>query len=88
MDNRIKICQSCGMPLDKDPNKGGTNIDKSKSEKYCGFCYRDGTFTDEGITLKEKIEKNVQMAVKKMGIPERNARQTAESIIPNLDRWK
>jgi hypothetical protein len=88
MDNQIKICQSCGMPLDKDPNKGGTNTDKSKSEKYCSFCYQDGKFTDEGITLKEKIEKNVQIAISISGIPEKSARQLAESTIPNLDRWK
>ncbi len=88
MENQIKICQSCGMPLDKDPNKGGTNTDKSKSEKYCSFCYQDGKFTDEGITLKEKIEKNVQIAISRMGIPEKSARQMAESTIPNLDRWK
>jgi hypothetical protein len=88
MESQINICQSCGMPLDKDPNNGGTNIDKGKSEKYCSFCYRDGKFVDSGITLREKIEKNVQIAVSKMGIPENKARQMAESIIPNLERWK
>ena len=88
MDNHIKICQSCGMPLDKDPDNGGTNIDKSKSEKFCSFCYQQGKFVDAGITLREKIEKNVQLAVTKMGIPESKARQMAESIIPNLERWK
>ena len=31
MENNVKICQSCGMPLDKDPNKGGTNSDGSKN---------------------------------------------------------
>jgi hypothetical protein len=88
MVNQNKICQSCGMPLDKDPNNGGTNIDNSRSEKYCSFCYREGKFIDEGITLGEKIEKNVHIAVTKMGIPESRARQMAESIIPQLERWK
>ena len=88
MDNKIKICQSCGMPLDKDPDNGGTNSDKSKSEKYCSFCYQEGKFVDAGITLREKIEKNVQLAVTKMAIPESKARQMAESIIPHLERWK
>ena len=88
MENQVNICQSCGMPLDKDPNKGGTNADNSKSDKYCSFCYNGGIFTDEGITLKEKIEKNIRLAVKAMNIPESKAREMAESILPNLERWK
>lgn len=76
------------MPLDKDPNKGGTNADNSKSDKYCSFCFKDGVFFDEGISLKEKIEKNILIAVERMNIPESQARQMAESILPNLERWK
>ena len=87
MENQIKICQSCGMPLDKDPNKGGTNAGKSKNDHYCSFCFQDGKFTDEGITLKEKIEKNIQIAVA-MGFTEHDARQLAERVLPNLERWK
>jgi len=88
MENVVKICQSCGMAIDKDPNKGGTNSDGSKSEKYCSFCFQNGKFTDEGITLKEQIEKNVQIAVSKMGISEEQARKNAENLLPNLERWK
>jgi hypothetical protein len=88
MNNQFKICQSCGMPLDKDPNQGGSNADQSKSTKYCSYCYRDGKFSDEGITLHEKIEKNIQMAVTKMNIPECQAREMAERLLPQLERWK
>jgi len=88
MENNVKICQSCGMPLDKDPNKGGTNSDGSKSDKYCSFCFQNGKFTDEGITLKEKIEKNIQIAVSRLNMPESQAREMAESLFPNLERWK
>lgn len=88
MQNEMKICQSCGMPLEKDPNGGGTNEDKSRSEKYCSFCYADGKFKDEGITLQEKIEKNISMAVQKMNIPETEARNMAESTLPKLERWR
>jgi hypothetical protein len=88
MTNEIKICQSCGMPLDKDPNNGGTNADKSTSDTYCSFCYQDGKFTDEDISLKEKIEKNVQIAVAMLGLTEDKARAMAESVLPNLERWK
>jgi hypothetical protein len=88
MEHNLKICQSCGMPLDQDPGKGGTNADKSLSEDYCSFCYSDGRFLDEGITLREKIEKNIRIAVEKMNIPESRARQMAESLLPTLGRWK
>ncbi|MDR0799333.1 MAG: zinc ribbon domain-containing protein [Dysgonamonadaceae bacterium] len=88
MENEVKICQSCGMPLDKDPNKGGTNSDGSKSDKYCSFCYQNGKFLDEGITLQEKIEKNIRIAVAKMNIPESQARAMAGNQLPNLERWK
>ena len=30
-----KNCQSCGMPLSRDPNGGGTNADGSASAMYC-----------------------------------------------------
>ncbi len=88
MTKKIQICQSCGMPLDKDPNKGGTNADKSISDKYCSFCFKDGKFLDEGISLQQKIEKNIQIAVSRVGIPESQAREMAESLLPNLERWK
>ncbi|MEZ4912342.1 MAG: zinc ribbon domain-containing protein [Saprospiraceae bacterium] len=82
------ICQSCGMPLQKDPNKGGTNADNSISDTYCSFCYCDGKFLDEGITLQEKLDKNVQMAVARFNMSEDEAKTLANSILPNLKRWK
>jgi hypothetical protein len=88
MENQINICQSCGMPLDKDPRGGGTNADKSLSAKYCSYCYLNGQFLDEGITLREKIEKNILIAVSKLTIPEDKARELAENLLPQLERWK
>lgn len=74
------------MPLEKDENKG-TNSDNTKSEEYCKFCYQDGKFTDEGISLKDKIEKNIQISTQ-MGMPEEKAREMAENTLPKLKRWK
>ncbi len=88
MDNKNQICQSCGMPLDKDPNQGGTNADQSLSDTYCSFCFKDGKFIDEGISLQEKIDKNIQLAVSIMHIPESQARAMAEQVLPSLKRWK
>jgi len=76
------------MPIDKDPGMGGTNVDQTKSDKYCSFCYQDGQFLDEGISLQEKIEKNIRIAVTKLNISESSAREMAESLLPTLERWK
>jgi hypothetical protein len=46
-------CQSCGMPLSRDPKGGGTEADHSLSKEFCSHCYVDGKFTLLGIpTLK------------------------------------
>jgi len=74
------------MPMQKNEDFG-TNTDGSKNEDYCHFCYKDGKFTDEGITMEEKISKNIEMA-KKMGVPEERAREVANNTIPKLKRWK
>lgn len=83
---RERVCQSCGMPL-ISPGDFGTKKDGKKSGEYCTHCFQRGRFTDEGITLQEKIEKNVEIA-KSMGVPEDKAREFAESVIPKLKRWK
>lgn len=48
MPKTNKMCQSCGMPLSKDPNGGGTNADGSKNQTYCSYCYQKGEFTYKG----------------------------------------
>ena len=81
----IVICQSCGMPLERNEDFG-TNRDGSMNKEYCKFCFQ-GRFTDEDITIEQKIAKNVMIA-QEMGIPEDQARQMAENIIPKLKRWR
>lgn len=44
-----------GMPLNKDPQGGGTNADGSKSNEYCSRCYVNGQFTRPDITTLEEI---------------------------------
>jgi hypothetical protein len=81
-----KICQSCGMPLQKEENFG-TDVGGSKSEEYCFHCFQNGRFLDEGITLQEKINKNVKFAVQ-MGMSEAEAKKLASDVLPQLKRWK
>ncbi len=65
----------------------GTNKDGSKNEEYCNFCYKDGEFTDKGITMEKKINKNIVIA-KRMGMSEEKAKEMAKNTIPKLKRWK
>ena len=81
------ICQSCGMPLKKEEDYG-TNIDGTKNKDYCHFCFKDGKFTDEGITMEEKIDKLVEIAVDKLNMTEEKARELAEKLLPRLKRWQ
>ena len=53
MEKQNKICQSCGMPLSKDPQGGGTDADGILSDKYCSYCYKNGVLAGEGMTVEE-----------------------------------
>jgi len=63
------------------------NANSSKSEEYCFHCFQNSKFLDEGITLQEKIDKNVKIAVQ-MGMAESEARKMASKVLPQLKRWK
>ncbi|MFX0557889.1 zinc ribbon domain-containing protein [Maribacter sp. CXY002] len=80
------ICQSCGMPI-KKVTDFGTYEDGSYNSNYCHFCFKDGKFTDAGISLEDKIAKNIQIAIKR-GMPERKAHNLATTILPTLKRWQ
>ena len=64
-----------------------TSADGGKSNEYCFHCFQNGRFIDEGITLREKIDKNVRFAVQ-MGMPVAEARKMASSVLPKLKRWR
>lgn len=83
-----KICQSCGMPLSKDPNHGGTKSDGSKTEKYCSYCYKNGEFTlSNVITTAKEMQKMCIKQMKKQGTPHFIAWLLTRPI-PRLERWK
>ena len=81
-----KNCQSCGMPLKKDPNGGGTEKDGSKSKKYCSYCYENGEFTNPDITVEE-MKILVKGKLKEMGFPGFIAGLFTKGI-PKYERWK
>jgi arginine decarboxylase-like protein len=82
-----KNCQSCGMPLKRDPEGGGTNYDGSKSTMYCSKCYVNGDFQNPAIDTAEKMQAFVKDKLKSMGFPGFIAGMFTKGI-PKLERWK
>ena len=80
-----RFCQSCGMPMDKDPNGGGTNLDGSRTEKYCSLCYAKGAFKDNFTTADEMVGL-VKDKLKEMGYSSLK-RWFFTSHIHKLERW-
>jgi hypothetical protein len=85
MEKEYKICQSCGMPMKKDPQGGGTEADGRKSKMYCSYCYKDGKFTAD-CSAKEMQEFCKKMMVEKMKMPKFIAKFLTLNI-PKLKRW-
>ena len=81
-----KTCQSCAMPLKKDPEKGGTNADGTKSHMYCSYCYGEGQFKQPNITVEE-MQEFVKGKLKAMGFPGFLAGMFTKGI-PKLERWR
>jgi len=81
-----KNCQSCSMPLSKDPQGGGLNADGSKSTVYCSYCYQNGKFTQPDITVDE-MKDLVKGKLMEMGFPGFLAGLFAKGV-PKLERWR
>jgi len=86
MERAYKNCQSCGMPMKRDPKGGGTNADGSKSAMYCSYCYKRGAFTLPNMTMEE-MKALAKGKLKEMGFPGFLA-GFFTSNIPKLARWK
>jgi hypothetical protein len=78
-------CQSCGMPLKKDPEGGGTNADGTRSTEYCSFCYQDGLFAQPDFTVGEMQAFCVEK-MKETGFPKPVGWLLTRGM-PRLKRW-
>ena len=82
-----KQCQSCGMPLKKDLEGGGSESDGTRSSMYCSSCYKNGAFTEPDITPEQMIARNNTILKEEMHWT-RFMRWLAKKQIPKLERWK
>ena len=81
---RTLVCQSCGMPLSDDLL--AREADGSFNEKYCKWCWEDGTFLQE-CTMDEMIEHCLQFMPLGQSDPE-GSRAYMKSLLPTLERWR
>ena len=79
-------CQSCDMPMSKDPQGGGTNADGTLSSEYCSLCYASGAFTYQGSDVREYQKMVVNEMVKNGWL--RPLAWLFTRRIPSLKRWK
>ena len=89
MEQEMKFCQSCGMPLNEQ--LFGTNADGSRNEDYCAYCYKEGRFTND-CTMDEMIEfcaQFVDEVNKNMPKPmtKEEYKEMMRSYFPKLKRW-
>lgn len=78
-------CQSCGMPMKKDPQGGGSNADGSRNAEYCSSCYTGGAFIQPDFTAQEMQQFCVEK-MKECGVP-RPLGWLFTRGIPRLKRW-
>ena len=83
---KYKNCQSCGMPLKKDPTGGGTNADGTKSMMYCSYCYEAGQFKQPDWTAAQ-MQEFIKGKLKEMRFHWLFASFFTKGI-PRLERWK
>lgn len=87
----IGQCQSCGMILVKDSDKG-TESDGCKSEEYCAYCYQKGRFVQD-FTVEELIEILVRHLdnwnkENNVNLTEQETRAELQKFLPTLKRWR
>jgi hypothetical protein len=86
MNAVYKNCQSCGMPLKRDEQGGGTNADGSRSTMFCSHCYINGQFVSPDLSADE-MKELVKDKPREFGIPGFLTGVFTKKI-PELERWK
>lgn len=82
----MKICQSCGMPMEKK-ELFGKNTDGTPNEEYCIYCYPNGAFNKPDETFEEMVATCIPF-MQKEGFSEDEARAYLIENLKNLKRWK
>lgn len=81
----MNICQSCAMPMESVEMRGN-NLDGSKSEDYCKYCYPNGNFNKPDETFEEMVMTCIPFLVEK-GMEEKEAKDYLIQALKPLKRW-
>ena len=86
-----KLCQSCGISLELD-NDRGTDKNDRISEEYCAFCFQHGAFTQD-LSIEAMIEHNLQGLDEwnksaGLNLTKEEARIQLLEFLPTLKRWR
>ena len=86
-----QFCQSCGMPLTRNEDRG-TDADGSINFDYCKYCYNDGQFL-QNCTMEEMIEDCAQFIDEvNKNLPQpitvEEYKQMMQGFFPMLKRWR
>ena len=83
--DNLKICQSCGMPMESG-DVYGTNADGSANSDYCRYCFVNGEFVDK-VPMEKYIEMCSQFGAQ-AGMTNEEMKAYCEKLFPTLKRWK
>jgi hypothetical protein len=81
------FCQSCGLPLQSDADKG-TEAGGVKSAEFCSLCYHEGSFLEPDITLEEMADRVAAAMAEERDMPKEAARAMVDGFIHHLKRWR
>ena len=81
---RKLICQCCGMPLNEDETIS-REPDGSFNEKYCKWCYTDGSFVYENM---DQLLDFLTEHMSDESFPPEQARAYFAQQLPLLEHWK
>jgi hypothetical protein len=86
MEQTATVCQSCGMPLIDDGDRG-TEADGTPSPVYCQYCYTNGQFTEPDLTLDGMLDRAATVLSELYGMAPEKAQDFVALQIPHLKRW-
>lgn len=84
-------CQSCGMTLVSDGDRGSES-DGTKSGCYCCYCYNGGAFVQE-LIMEEMIAHNLETLdtwneSENLQLTREEAAAQLRAFLPTLKRWQ
>lgn len=85
----MNYCQSCGMPMEEGCTEIlGTNLDGSKNEEYCTYCFQNGEFTTKGTMEEMRDICVMHMVQENNNMTKEMATKIMDEYLPKLKRWK